>query len=209
MSITLRIVLLSCLGAAPLALGCGSTPPSGPAGGPVTGAADEHCKVAGTLVPHPVGICVAPGTEDAGAPPASDDGGAEAGATAPEFGDPMFNSEGYDDDCKYKLTFTVTPVRKNTPVTFTVTIVGLEPAGPATKADLYAEVFLSDGDMHPAPNSNTTTTETPAGSGVYKVGPIIFNTSGRWIVRFHMFDTCSDGPEDSPHGHAAFFIDVP
>jgi hypothetical protein len=188
-------------------LGCDSTNP-GPAGGPADGAADEHCKVNGTLAPSKVGMCIAPGTEDAGTPPATlDDGGAEAGTTAIEFGKPMFGSAGYDDDCKYQVSFTATPVRKNAPVTFTVTVVGLVPAGPATSADLYAEIYLND--HHPAPNSGTKTTETPPGSGVYKVGPVKFDASGQWTVRFHMYEMCSDAPADSPHGHAAFFIDVP
>jgi hypothetical protein len=37
----------------------------------------------------------------------------------------------------------------------------------------------------------------------------VFDQSGRWVVRFHYFETCSDVPEDSPHGHVAFYIDVP
>lgn len=32
---------------------------------------------------------------------------------------------------------------------------------------------------------------------------------GRWMVRSHLYETCSDEPEDSPHGHAAFFVTVP
>jgi hypothetical protein len=28
-------------------------------------------------------------------------------------------------------------------------------------------------------------------------------------VRFHLHENCSDVPEDSPHGHAAFYVSVP
>ena len=45
--------------------------------------------------------------------------------------------------------------------------------------------------------------------GVYKVGPIVFDAPGIWTERFHLFEECSDDPDDSPHGHAAFFINVP
>jgi hypothetical protein len=33
--------------------------------------------------------------------------------------------------------------------------------------------------------------------------------AGRWNVRFHMYEQCSDLTEDSPHGHITFFVDVP
>jgi hypothetical protein len=31
---------------------------------------------------------------------------------------------------------------------------------------------------------------------------------GKWSVRFHIREDCLDGA-DSPHGHGAFFINVP
>jgi hypothetical protein len=88
-----------------------------------------------------------------------------------------------------------------------VTVKTLDPAGPATGADVTPEVFLTE--IHPAPNSNVTTKEVPAGSGTYQVGPIVFDAPGLWTVRFHFYEECSDEPEDSPHGHIAFFVDVP
>lgn len=194
-----RLVFVSTVSLAfAVGTGCDSSP-SGPVGGAVVGAADDHCDVAGTLAPAKVGVCVDPGATGGQEP--------DGGAPGPEYGETLFNSAGYDDECKYHVSFTATPIRKNENVTFTVTIAGLDPAGPAEDADVEAEVFLDD--THPAPNTNTTAVETPAGSGVYKVGPIRFDDSGRWTVRFHMYDRCSDAPADSPHGHAAFFIDVP
>ena len=131
---------------------------------------------------------------------------AESATPSSDYGETLYNSSGYDDDCKYQVSFESTPIRRNEDVTFTVTVEGLDPAGPATGANLYAEVYLTD--IHPAPSSGTTT-ETPPGSGIYKVGPIVFDASGTWTVRFHMYEMCSDDPADSPHGHAAFYIDVP
>jgi hypothetical protein len=191
---------------APLALGCGSSSPAGPAGGPVPDAADQHCTVNGALAPRHVGICLAPGAETDGG---ADDAGASDDGQAPasDLGETLYNSTGYDDDCKYQVSFTSTPIRRNTDVTFTVTVKTLDPAGVATGADLTPEVFLTE--IHPAPNSAVTTKEVPAGSGVYKVGPIVFDAPGLWTVRFHMYEECSDAPEDSPHGHVAFFVDVP
>ena len=36
-----------------------------------------------------------------------------------------------------------------------------------------------------------------------------FDAKGRWTVRFHLHEECADEAPDSPHGHIAFFIDVP
>jgi hypothetical protein len=161
----------------------------------------------GTLVAQPVGMCVADngGGADAGA---SADGGADAApaSTAPQYGETLYGSSGYDDDCKYHVSFTSTPIRKNEDVTFTVTVQRLDPAGPATGAAVYPEVFLTP--THPS-LSSPTTTESPAGSGIYEIGPVVFNASGVWTVRFHMYEMCSDANDDSPHGHAAFYIQVP
>jgi hypothetical protein len=180
---------------------CGSTAPSGPTGGTVPDASDQHCVMNGVLTPTHVGICLT-GTSDGGA--AEDSGAMQPAA---DIGATLYNSEGYDDDCKYHVSFTTTPIRENVGVTFTVTLTGLDPAGPATGADIFPEVYLTP--TQPAPNAPTKTTETPAGSGIYKVGPILFDMPGDWTVRFHFYEICSDDPEDSPHGHAAFFIHVP
>jgi hypothetical protein len=59
------------------------------------------------------------------------------------------------------------------------------------------------------PISNRPADPSPEISpGTYRVGPILFDKPGRWVVRFHFFETCFDAP-DSPHGHAAFYIQVP
>jgi hypothetical protein len=169
-----------------LLLGLACSNDAGPAGGPVSGAADVHC--AGKAQQTDLSTCHL--QEDAG---------------APDYGPTLYNSEGDDDDCKYHVKFTETPVRRNEHVTFTVTATTLTDGQPATGAAVLAEVFLND--THPAPNSGQATTEKSG--GVYGIGPIVFDAAGRWTVRFHLHEDCQDATEDSPHGHAAFFIDVP
>ena len=44
--------------------------------------------------------------------------------------------------------------------------------------------------------------------GIYQ-GTVVFNGPGEWTVRFHIHEECADLLPDSPHGHAAFHIDVP
>jgi hypothetical protein len=51
------------------------------------------------------------------------------------------------------------------------------------------------------------TTETQP--GVYTIGPHILDQSGKWYVRFHLFGSCEDTEETSPHGHGAFWVNVP
>ncbi len=122
-----------------------------------------------------------------------------------DYGPTNYNSQANDDDCKYHVSFTVTPVRENTNVTFTVTATTLADGHPATGTNMIAEVFLSN--THPAPNSNQQTTEQPG--GIYQIGPILFDAPGEWTVRFHLHEECQDETADSPHGHAAFYIQVP
>jgi len=178
-------------------VGCGSSSPSGATGGAVTGAVDMHCGDMKT----PVGACITPGS-DAGAA-IGPDAGANSGGS--DFRDPMFNAEGDDDDCKYHVKWTSTPVRRNGDVTFNVTVTKLTDGSPATMADVQIEAFLNP--THPTPSLDITNTESPAGT--YQVGPVRFDAMGDWTVRFHFYEMCSDLPDDSPHGHAAFFVRVP
>src|SRR5205085_3592127 len=110
---------------------------------------------------------------DAGAPPAPGDGG------EPE--PPVhFNGASDDDDCKYNVTFTTTPVVKNQNVTFNVTLTKLaQNNAPATGGDVTIESFLAEDLFHPIPNNGTKTSESPAGSGRYTVTPVKFDASGR------------------------------
>ena len=207
---------LACL--ATLSLGavasfaCSSDPaaPTGPAGAPASGAVDNHCAVpsARTQVTNPASCHpVAPG--DAGIPA---DAGAEAGdasADAPSsdnpYGPTMFNVEADDDDCKYHLKYSAGALRRGDDVTFTLTANRRSDKAPATAAAPRLEVYLND--THPGPNTDQHATETSPGT--YTVGPVRFDAAGRWTVRFHLYETCEDTLADSPHGHAAFYVDVP
>ena len=189
---------------------------NGPVGGAVTGPVDMHCTVNGQMIKQPVGECVplqhdhaAGGAGGEGAA-TSASGGAGAGGDdsgADENAAVLYNASGDDDDCKYHVSWTSTPVTENKDVMFTVTLTRLADDRPATGAEVTPEVTLDD--THVSPSTDFGSMESPAGSGVYKVGPIRFDQAGRWVVRFHFFEDCSDVPEDSPHGHAAFFVSVP
>ena len=171
-------------------------------GGPVTGPTDTHCVVdGGTNIQ-----AVDPATCHVDAGPPQDAGADDGGVKMSDYGDTLFGSAGEDDDCKYHVSWTSTPVLQGTDVYFTVTTTyRMTRADPTVQmAGTRAEVFLSE--THPAPNTAQTVTETM--HGTYRVGPIRFDAAGRWTVRFHFFEDCDDSPE-SPHGHAAFFVNVP
>lgn len=221
------LVSLLCLVVAATSVACSSSTSTAdaggstaPVGGALSGAADTHCHPAGGPIVQAVGIChttsdqIPPNaamcsvmfdTSATGAAgTAADDGGAV------DYGPTLYNSEGDDDDCKYHVTWTSTPIRLDTDVTFDVTLTNLTDMKPVSCAGVRAEIFLGDSHAAPSPPQGT---ESAPGSGVYKVGPIKFDRSSTaatpWTVRFHFFEECNDADEDSPHGHAAFYISVP
>lgn len=213
-----------------LLAGCGGGS-DGPKGGAVTGDVDMHCVADdGGAIKTAIGICMSGsgggGASDAGigadavshehddgsagddaaaddAGTTEDDGGTGGGDS--DYGATHFNAEGDDDDCKYHLKWTSSDVRRNAPVTFNVTLMRLADGMAATDADIGVEAFLSE--THPTPSTTIATTESTGGK--YQIGPVVFDQAGRWTVRFHYYEMCSDAPEDSPHGHVAFYVDVP
>lgn len=203
-----------------LGLGCSSSSSSSDAAfstsGVVTGALDTHCKGMTPVVVSPTSCAAPAGSDDAGAPP--DDGGATS-----DFGETMYNASGDDDDCKYSVSYTDSPpVKLNENMSFKIVVKHLADGSAATGAVNFGdpqnlnqgvsiESFLSDTPSHVLPNTTPamTATESPAGSGIYTISPVKFDASGRWVVRFHVFENCSDLLDDSPHGHAAFYFDVP
>lgn len=137
--------------------------------------------------------------------------------SAPEYGATMYNSEGDDDACKYHVAWTSPAIVENHAANFTVDVSYKAAGSPNPPAcagcpvqgldtqNTLAEVYLDA--THPAPNSDQI---VAAGSnGTYTIGPVIFDAPGTWTVRFHFFETCSDVDTDSPHGHAAFYVEVP
>ena len=191
--------------------GDSSSGDGGPSGGPVSGAQDAHCSGKASQPVRAASCHPEAGAADASAPgsDAGDDGGG-----AGEYGPTEFNAEGDDDDCKYHLAWTSTPIRQQTDVTFTVVITQkadntpMRPL-PGEGSGVYpvrAELFLND--THPGPNTRQTAVETST-PGTYTVGPVRFDDAGQWTVRFHTHEMCEDAFEDSPHGHAAFFVQIP
>ncbi len=184
------------------------------------GAMDNHCTDVdgGAIVQEtsqascmPVfdsGTPVDAGTSDAGASDAgsvADSGVVDAGPPPGEYGPTLYNQEGDDDDCKYHVKWTSTPIYEDYNVTFSATVTSRVDGSAVKGANTIVEVYLND--THPAPNTNPVTTDN--GDGSYSIGPIQFDASGQWTVRFHIFEQCDDTLDDSPHGHAAFYINVP
>lgn len=211
-AVRVALALASGLGTCVLVVACSSsTSPTSSTPAPaalslsnaaaVAGAADMHC--AGKLTEVSQAVCHAtPPAAEAGAADADTDGG--AGKATPDYGPTQPGSEGEDDDCKYHVTWQSTAVAENADVTFQIVATVRKDGSPLQGATPYAEVYLND--MHPAPNTKVATTETTPGT--YTLGPVRFDAAGHWNVRFHFNDQCTDS-EQSPHGHAAFFVKVP
>jgi hypothetical protein len=165
-------------------------------GGPVAGVNENHCIENGVQVKTPIGMCSPSGEAEA----EGDEGEEEEHAI-------LFGREADDDDCKYHVSFDNTCVTLNQPVTFTLSLTRLIDGAPGSGTNpAYPEIFFeADGSL--SPSNNITATEGPLGT--YKIGPVLFNKPGRWVIRFHYFENCSELPPDSPHSHVAFYIDVP
>lgn len=184
--ITAAAILLAALA---VAAACSSN--NGIPGGTIVGALDRHCALpdGGTIVqPTDVSDCHPDG-----------------GTVTVNYGPTNYNTEADDDDCKYHVNFSVTPIYENQDVTFTAIATRKIDGMPATGAKTSLEVFLAN--THPAPNSNQRSTEGPAGT--YKIGPIRFDQPYQWTVRFHLYEECSELLATSPHGHVAFYVWVP
>ncbi len=135
---------------------------------------------------------------------ASGDGGG-GGGDVPDYGETLYGSKGADDDCKYEVSWQSTEVAQNKDVTFQVVGTSLTDQSAVTGAAIYAEAFLDE--HHGAPYIKQTVKEDP--KGTYTLGPIQFDKAGKWTVRFHFFEDCTDVSDESPHGHAAFYVQVP
>ena len=206
----------ACSGSAAAPDGGATTGADSPSG-VVIGPLDSHCTGSdGGLTIQPVGACQVVDSTSVPANTAScnisfdSDGGAGAddsdgGIASSDYGPTMYGSAADDDDCKYFISWTATPITQNADTYFTVTALRLADMAPASCAGIRPDVSLSISHGAPAPR-NPSTEIAP---GVYKVGPIKFDAAGIWTVRFHFFEECSDSPEDSPHGHAAFYVKVP
>jgi hypothetical protein len=141
----------------------------------------------------------------------------------------MFGKESDDDDCKYHVKWTSTPICEAAPgVIFTVTVTHKTDGSPLTGANPGLEVFTtSPGDWDSATFCDTQSTHPavppppPPGApvtgywpltegqpGTYS-GHVVFDQAGQWTIRYHFNHNCLDVFPDSPHGHAAYHITVP
>ncbi|HEY8074075.1 MAG TPA: hypothetical protein VIF62_08200, partial [Labilithrix sp.] len=172
-------------------------PTTGDTSAAVSGPTDTHCNGKDSVKVDP-NVCHMVIQKDAGG-----DGGG-GGMDMSDYGPTNFGSEADDDDCKYHVKWTASKVAQKTDVTFFVVVTNKSDNSAMTGSPIRAEVFLND--THPAPNSPQTSKDN--GGGNYTVGPIQFDASGQWTVRFHFHEECNDS-ETSPHGHAAFLVQVP
>jgi hypothetical protein len=198
------------LGGYLFAVGCGDNL-KGRSGSSVQGVEDMHCvDTSGQPIANPTDLTKCMYTPPPDAPvdagPPSDTLPAPDATPAPEFGATQYNQMGDDDDCKYHMMWTAPDgVYQNTDLTFHLSLTDLVDGKGVTGADPRIEAFLDD--THAAPTTNQTATDQ--GGGEYDIGPVRFDRSGRWTIRFHVFEKCFDLIDVSPHGHAAFFLDVP
>jgi hypothetical protein len=172
-------------------------------GGPVPGEVDAHCTDSD-------GSAIVQETRAAACMDSSAGGATDgAGGAAPEEEEEeeltLFNAEGDDDDCKYHVAFSASCVERNRDVTLTLHASNRSDESALVGATPTTEIFLSD--THPAPNTKPKAVMVEP--GVYTIGPVQFDKPGRWTLRFHLFEECLDAREDSPHGHVAFYVDVP
>jgi hypothetical protein len=140
------------------------------------------------------------------APVDSPEAGACPGDDASGYEPTMYGQSGTDDDCKYDVSWTSTTICRGQPAYFNVKVTKRLDGSPLEGADPRPDVVLTCNhpiSSHPADPSPETA------PGTYVVGPIVFDQPGRWVFRFHFNETCDDLVPDSPHGHAAFFVDVP
>ncbi len=170
----------------------------------VTGAQDTHCgstvQATSATSCHPAG------------------GGGGGGVTpGGGYGATMFNSSGSDDNCKYDVTWASTVIVENKNAYLQVTAKNRTDQSPLKGAAPFVEIFR-EVDDNPGPSLNGTQTATETAPGTYVIGPVQLDeptdggtakTQGYWTARFHFNETCSDVQPDSPHGHAAFYLQVP
>jgi len=174
-------------------------------GKPTAGPKDSHCALDG-------GGTMTQSTSQSACNVGGDAGGP---GTCP-YNATMYGQEGDDDDCKYHVTWTSTPICEGaTGVEFTVVATDLGSGTPVKGASIRAETFTTsppndagcdDMSTHPSPDDFNVFNEGPTGT---YTGRVVFDQAGQWTVRFHLFENCFDVLPNSPHGHAAFHITVP
>jgi len=148
------------------------------------------------------------GGDDAGDAAAGNDGGVVNDGTCGDstYGPTVCGNTAGDDDCKYDVTWTSTPICRNQPASFTVKVTKRAERMPLTGANVRPDVVL---DCNHTVSSRAADPSPEPVPGTYTVGPVVFDRPGNWSVRFHFFENCYDYLPDTPHGHAAFWVTVP
>jgi hypothetical protein len=165
------------------------------------------------------------GTGGTGGESTAASGGANAGTGGIDcnqshdagYGDNLYDSAGDDDDCKYHVSWTSTPVQKGKPFTLTITatskatgepLVHIAAQDPGKPALSRIEPFMPCQPSHLAPTADYEAPVTELGPGKFSVGPVVFDESGRWVIRYHFYEECFNNVT-TPHAHIAFFVNVP
>jgi hypothetical protein len=202
----------------PAAVTCSS--PGGPVAVDATHPADSHCTADHKQATDQAS-CNVQGDAGAGDDAAGDDAGDDAAVVPTDggptgdcdpasFGAAMYGTRGSDDDCKYDVQWSSTPICEGgNGVYFTVSATKRADGMPLTGAMPYIESVQACSHPSPNPPAPAVTASEETSPGAYKIGPIVFDRPGGWVVRFHFYGNCTDSLDTSPHGHAAFFVNVP
>jgi hypothetical protein len=201
-------------GPQPAAVTCSS--PGGPVAVDATHPADSHCT-ADRKQATDQASCNVQGDGGGGDDAAGDDaaavpldGGPTGDCDPASFGPSMYGTKGSDDDCKYDVQWSSTPICEGgNGVYFTVSATKRVDGTPLTGAMPYIESVQACSHPSPNPPPPAMTASEETSPGTYKIGPIVFDRPGGWVVRFHFYGNCADFLDTSPHGHAAFFVNVP
>jgi hypothetical protein len=177
------------------------------AGAAVAGPTDTHC--AGKVQTITAAACTT-NPDDARATGAVGSDPATADACA--YGPTQANQESDDDECKYHIKWTTTPLCQGD-VTMTVTITQIADGAPAAgiPSGLFVESFQPKSPTQACdvarshPGQNAFLQEKAP--GVYE-GIVPFDAPGLWTLRFHIRDECDTLSPESPHGHVAYRVDV-
>jgi hypothetical protein len=210
----LRVAILplaaaACTAALVIACSSSSSSPSSPLANlqfdmsaAVPGVDDTHCIELdggnGATMHQAVNAASCRSPNPSGTASSLDAGGAGA------YGGTHYNTQAYDDDCKYLVRWqsTSTIVRKD--VYFQVSASALTDNTAVSGAAPKIDAFLTD--VHSMlPSDQSATESTP---GTYVIGPIKFDAPGNWTVRFNFHPECDNGTPDSPRGFAAFYVAV-
>jgi hypothetical protein len=206
----LRVALLplasaACTAALVIACSSSSSSPSNPLStlqfdysASVPGVDDTHCNGDGGATRQAVNTMSCHSQNPSGNASSLDAGGAGA------YGATHYNTQAFDDDCKYivKWQSTSTLVRKDVYFQVTVNELTDNTAVAGDKPKITAQLT----DVHPSLPATQTATETTPGT--YVIGPVQFDAPGNWTVRFNFHPECDNGTPDSPRGFAAFYVAV-